>query len=579
MIRQQREVYTMMRFLPFPSFLLLIFLLAGVCLPPSRAVAQPVPETVAVHVIRGFDQEYTLQIGALGEDGRMMVDMGGLSRALRLMHRRDAGHLVVEQREGERVASCHLYDRNNFVRLDPAEPSGSTRLVHLKAPPRLRGETLYLQAADAARLMTIWLDRQVSYDPAENRIEAFLWSARPGSEYRNIGVVSPDDRTIGAVPSGPAKLKGVDVEELANGVVVRFRASGGASVASFIKPDANGMAYLTFQQAGGNPADFSRTFTRGLLKEIKAIPLPGGALQISMAFNTELFNLRSTSYRWDERTNSYVVSALTDADVSEVYRREKEKKIHDELVRDQEKWKFDTIVLDAGHGGKDPGAVGPAGTLEKEVVLNIVRDLGALIQKSWTDVNVVYTRTGDTFIPLKERGKIANRHDGKLFVSVHCNAARNRSAQGAEVYILGPHKNEAALEVAMLENAAIKQEEDYQQKYKGFSEEHMILSSLAQNAFTQQSTQAARLVLEGMQQKTSLNDRGVRQAGFMVLWTPSMPSILVEAGYLSNRSEERLLRRRSTQQAIARGIFNGLSRYRIHYEAQQLAAAGEVQKK
>ncbi|HED31038.1 MAG TPA: N-acetylmuramoyl-L-alanine amidase, partial [Prosthecochloris aestuarii] len=129
---------------------------------------------------------------------------------------------------------------------------------------------------------------------------------------------------------------------------------------------------------------------------------------------------------------------------------------------------------------------------------------------------------------------------------------------------------------AMMENAVIKQEADYEERYRGFSEEYTIISSLAQNAFTLQSTEAARYVLEGLQEKTKLNDRGVRQAGFVVLWTPSMPSILVEAGYLSNHEEERVLRQKSTQQAIAKGIFNGLDRYREQYERQQVAAASAM---
>ncbi|WP_232319751.1 N-acetylmuramoyl-L-alanine amidase [Prosthecochloris sp. HL-130-GSB] len=439
---------------------------------------------------------------------------------------------------------------------------------------------MYLPVTDAVRIFSLWIDRQITYDRRKASIEAFLWSAPPVSDDSRLGILSPEDRSIGAGIvksfSGPTRLNALEVDELANGVIIRIRATGSPAVASFIKPDKSGMAYLTFQQAAVDLSEFSRTFTMGLIREIKALPLGNGAVQLSLAFNTGMFTIKSTRYDWDSRSNSYTISALTNVDVSEVYRQEKEKRIRQELLQDQQKWKFDTIVLDAGHGGKDPGAIGPAGTQEKTVVLNIVRELGGLIQKEWPDVKVVYTRSDDTFIPLKDRGKIANRHDGKLFVSVHCNAAKNRSAKGAEVYILGPHKNDDALEVAMMENAVIKQEADYEERYRGFSEEYTIISSLAQNAFTLQSTEAARYVLEGMQEKTKLNDRGVRQAGFVVLWTPSMPSILVEAGYLSNHEEERVLRQKSTQQAIAKGIFNGLDRYREQYERQQVAAASAM---
>ncbi len=557
-------------------FMLLTVLSVGTAAAGPQA---PSPAVITVHAVKGFQQEYSLNVAALVEDDVLSVDMGSLARALRLIHRIDGAHMEIENTLDGKTSSCHIYQKNNFVRIDASGPSGETRVIHLKSAPVLRGEALYLHAADAARLFALWLDREVVYDRKNARIDAFLWSARPGSEVGSLGVVKPQDRDIRAVsaaaPAGPTALTELKINELVNGVVIRIKASGAESVASFIKPDAGGMAYLTFQNAKGDPSVFARSFSRGLLKEIKAIPLGGGAMQLSMAFNNTLFNLKSTQYRWDPKSNTYVISVLTDVDVQQVYRDEKEKRIQQGLIHDQQKWKFDAIVLDAGHGGKDPGAVGPAGTQEKQVVLNIVRELGRIIRKEWPDVNVIYTREDDRFIPLNQRGKIANRNDAKLFVSVHCNAAKNRTAQGAEVYILGPHKNDAALQVAMLENEAIKQEDGYEEKYKGFSEEHMILSSLAQSAFTQQSTALARHVLEGMEQKTSINGRGVRQAGFMVLWTPSMPSVLVEAGYLSNPREEKLLRQPGVQQDIAMGIYNGLSRYRQYYEQQQMAAIGE----
>ena len=540
---------------------------------------EPVATSVTVHAVKGFQQEYSLNVAAVIKDKVMSVDMGALARALRLIHKREGDHLVIENTLDGKSSFCHLYEKNNFVRIDAADPSGETRVIQLQSPPVLRGETLYLPVADAARMFALWLDREVSYDRKRGRIDAFLWSSRPGSEVGSIGVVKPQDRDIragsAARHTGLTELTAMKINELVNGVVIRIKATGAESVASFIKPDASGMAYLTFKNAKGDPSMFLRAFSKGLLKEIKAIPLGGGAMQLSMSFNNTLFNLKSTQYHWDARTNTYIISVLTDVDVQQAYRQEKLKSIQQGLLHDQQKWKFDTIVLDAGHGGRDPGAVGPGGTQEKDVVLNIVKELGQILQKEWPDVKVIYTRTDDRLIALKQRGKIANQNDAKLFVSVHCNAAKNRKAEGAEVYILGPHKNDAALEVAMLENAAIKQEEGYEEKYKGVSEEHMILSSLAQSAFTLQSTTVARHVLEGMEQKTSINGRGVRQAGFMVLWTPSMPSVLVEAGYLSNPKEEKLLRQAGVQRDIARGIYNGLVRYRQHYEQQQLASMGE----
>jgi N-acetylmuramoyl-L-alanine amidase len=175
---------------------------------------------------------------------------------------------------------------------------------------------------------------------------------------------------------------------------------------------------------------------------------------------------------------------------------------------------------------------------------------------------------------LHERGKIANQNGGKLFISVHCNASSSRSARGSEVYILGAHKTRASLDVAMLENSVIRQEADYTQAYKGFTEEFLIMSSMAQSAFARQSTSLAQHILNPGHRLAPDKRNGVRQAGFMVLWTPSMPSALVEVGYLSNPGEERILRDRQEQTKIAYAIFQGLQAYRKNYETSSMASMG-----
>jgi len=534
-------------------------------------------EKLSLHAVQGFQVEYTMDVQAVKLGGTVYVDISSMSRALRLLSKRDGGQLAIMYSDKGNKTVCRLIEGSNFVDFLPQNPGRPQRVVQLRSAPVLWKKSLWLRAVDAVRLFSLWMDREVVYDQQQGRIDAFLWSSQPDSKKSKVGIVRAEDRHISDGPAprykGPTTLNALEVSELANGVVIRIKATGSKSAASFIKPGKKSTASLTLQTAKGDPADFFRTFSQGLLKEIRAIPLGNGAVQIDISLNNEFYKVKSSEYQWDSATNTYVISIMSDIDVQAVYRAEKEKRIRQELARDLQKWKFDTIVLDAGHGGKDPGAVGKGGTREKDIVLRIVRYLGAVIKKEWPEIKVVYTRSDDRFIPLKQRGKIANRSDGKLFVSVHCNAAENRSAKGAEVYILGPHKNDAALRVAMLENAAIKQEEDYKNKYRGFSEEHTIMSSLAQNAFTLQSKDAARHVLEGMEKKTDINGRGVRQAGFMVLWTPSMPSLLVEAGYLSNSGEEKVLRQTNVQRNIASGIFNGLKRYRATYEKQQVASS------
>ncbi len=569
-----------------PGFAVFLVLLLTVILPGkghALSLENARSEKLSLHAVLDFKVRYTTGLKALRKNGAVYVDLRSMSRALRLYNTIEGNRLSVTWSDKGMKTICLLTAGSNFASVRDENATDVKRVFQMRTAPVLKDRSLWIRAEDAVRLYSLWMNRQISYNGKKGRIDAFLWSPRPDSVHSTVGIVNTEDRTTGPgfVPryTGPTTLTGLNVSELANGIIIKFKATGSKTPASYIKPDSLGNATLTFQHARGTPAELHRKFKGGFVKEIRAMPIGKGAMQIDIAFNTEFFNVKSSDFTWDPRTNTYKVMVMSDVDVKSVYRAEKEKRIAQDLSRDARKWLFDTIVLDAGHGGKDPGAIGPSGTREKDVVLNIVLYLGQIIRKEWPDVKVVYTRGNDRFIPLKQRGKIANRNDGKLFVSIHCNAARNRSARGAEVYILGPHKNKDALRVAMLENEAIKQEEDYEKRYEGFSEEHMIMSSLAQNAFTLQSKEAARYVLKGMMKKTRMNDRGVRQAGFMVLWTPSMPSVLVEAGYLSNREEEKMLRRLSFQKKIAVGIFDGLKLYRASYEKQRLASDMETKAK
>jgi N-acetylmuramoyl-L-alanine amidase len=329
---------------------------------------------------------------------------------------------------------------------------------------------------------------------------------------------------------------------------------------------------LQFEQTTPSPRLRFQRFNGALVRSITPQQKSGQPLHFTIVLDSRFQFVTPLEAQYDKASNRYELLVRTEANVEEILRREKEQHIAQTLSHDVAKWKLDTIVLDAGHGGKDPGAIGLRGTQEKDVVLNIVRDLGNFIEQQWSDVRVIYTRSNDTFVPLHERGRLANKSGGKLFISVHCNASPNRSARGSEVYILGAHKNSAALNVAMMENAVIRNEVDYQESYKGFSEEYLIMSSMAQSAFSRQSTLLAQQIIRPVAEKQEGNNRGVRQAGFMVLWTPSMPSALVEVGYISHPAEELLLRDRQRQKAVAYAIFKGIERYRKSYESNVMAA-------
>ncbi len=571
-------LHTLLRLRLFCAALLLMVLLMHPFMNILAATPRLSTESsVPLVVVAGTDQGYTIKVLAIRDGRTLVVDLESMARALRLSSRIDQGTLVVEEALNMEGSLCTVTAGNNFVRVIPRDTALPKRVIQLHSAPSLRESRIFLPVQQACRLFAVWLDRDIAYNVSSGRIDARLKSKRVTDPLGTIGTVR--DETKRAAAESPALpepaatvITGINVENRANGAIISFTASGHATEASLLKPDADGYLYLSLEKASCDTDALSKIYGSGIVKAINPKPFSGGGLQFTVALDTRSFVISSVEFQRDEKNNRYLLYIRSDADVEAIRRREKELRIAKVLSRDVEKWKLNTIVLDAGHGGKDPGALGGNGTREKDIALNIVHDLGAFISQKWPEVNVIYTRKDDTFIPLHERGRIANLGGGKLFISVHCNASLNRNARGSEVYILGLHKTKAALDVAMFENSVIRQEADYQQQYKGFSEEHLIMSTMAQNAFAKQSTTLAQDILRPVGKPSS--SRGVRQAGFMVLWTPSMPSTLVEVGYLSNPEEEMILRDRQAQARIAYGIFQGLQLYRKNYELSTTAAMG-----
>jgi N-acetylmuramoyl-L-alanine amidase len=220
-----------------------------------------------------------------------------------------------------------------------------------------------------------------------------------------------------------------------------------------------------------------------------------------------------------------------------------------------------TIILDAGHGGHDPGSIGLGKTREKDVTLSVVKKIGAYLNEHMPEINVVYTRTTDAFVPLEERGSIANRARGDLFISVHTNAARNRQAYGAEVFFLGIARTESALEVMKRENSVILLE-DPGSRSSELSEEELILYELNNIGYMSASQRLAELVDRQFSDRAGRRSRGVKQAGFIVLYHASMPAILVELGFVSNPTEEKYLMSDSGQNVLASAIFRAIREYK-----------------
>ncbi len=224
-----------------------------------------------------------------------------------------------------------------------------------------------------------------------------------------------------------------------------------------------------------------------------------------------------------------------------------------------------TLVIDAGHGGKDAGAVGRT-SKEKNINLSVALALGKMVEDNCPDVKVIYTRKKDVFVALDERANIANRAKADLFISIHTNSTPGRTGpRGAETYTLGMHRAADNLEVAKRENSVITLESNYEQKYEGFdpnSSESYIIFELMQDRNMAQSVRLARMVQEQFRVTAKRLDKGVHQAGFLVLRATSMPGVLVELGYINNPSEETYLNTQAGIAAMAKSIYKAIVAYR-----------------
>lgn len=225
--------------------------------------------------------------------------------------------------------------------------------------------------------------------------------------------------------------------------------------------------------------------------------------------------------------------------------------------------KIKTIVIDAGHGGKDPGALGKT-SKEKEVTLAIALELKRILKENQPNINVIMTRDDDTFIELHKRAEHVSKHEADFFVSIHCNANKNKEAHGSETYVLGAHKSDANLDVVMRENSVILMEDGYKEVYEGFDPNSVpsyIYFQYLTNVHLEQSVKMANKVQSQFAERVGRKDRGVKQAGYLVLWRASKPAILVETGFISNKEEETFLNSDNGKTYMASAIYRAIKEY------------------
>ena len=353
------------------------------------------------------------------------------------------------------------------------------------------------------------------------------------------------------------------LEVKSNGMLIRIPiAQPLHDFESWLKQD--GWLYVTIADAKADIDAINRIKPVGLIKKIVAIQSPT-SVQLTFKISGKI---ASSEIIKDESSNDILISLRTPGSEEKLLLEKKQREVQADLDNQRKRWGLDVIVLDAGHGGRDYGAIGVTKVKEKDITLGITLKLGKLLEKNLKDVRVVYTRKDDSFVELHRRGQIANEANGKLFISIHCNSLRRKPSptSGFEVYLLRPGRTEDAIEIAERENAVIELEEGYERRYQKLTEENFILVAMAQSAHVKASEYFADIAQQELEDNTDIPNRGVKQAGFLVLVGASMPNVLVETAYLSNRDDERYLKSEAGQHKIAEALFKAIRKYKEEYE-------------
>jgi len=287
---------------------------------------------------------------------------------------------------------------------------------------------------------------------------------------------------------------------------------------------------------------------------------------------TKLIKIRKAVMRLSTKIrgfNNILISAVIMASITMPMN------VSGQAVPTEKEW---VVVIDAGHGGRDPGTHG-AKAKEKDINLSVALKTGRYISEYLKDVKVIYTRDDDTYPGLDERANVANRNKADIFISIHSNWWSDQRVTGSETYVLGQTMDEANLRVAMKENSVITFEENYETKYEGYdpnSVESFIIFSLMQNTYLKQSTGFASMLQQQFKERVGRKDRGVRQAGFLVLWRTTMPAVLVELGYLSNPEEEKFLMSEQGQDYLASAIFRAFRDYKESIDSRSGLKNGQA---
>jgi len=413
-------------------------------------------------------------------------------------------------------------------------------IIHMISPAIQAGQEIFVPVHSFNDILSRYIYTDLNYTFVED--DHPLIFAVPADQ--------PKQQVVTADP-GEVFIQDIDFEEKKNGTVIILKTNGNFSSQdySYFFKD-NNYYYFTIYKCKGNVERFSEQNPTSSIAYTKLISSENST-QIIFKLNED-FN--SSDVHFDPNTKEFTISLFLPLNEA----------IKEKIATAKKAWIVDTIVLDPGHGGKDPGTPGRWNFMhEKDIVLDVVLRLGRLLEKE-TDLNVVYTRKTDTFPPLWKRTQIANQSNGKLFLSFHVNAAESKYARGFEIYLLRPGRSDEAIKVAEAENAVIKLEsQEDQKKYENYDNISNIIANMIHSSNMKDSEVFAEILSNNFSQKVKQKNRGVKQAGFYVLVGASMPKVLIELGYNSNWSEAKRLNTRRYRQLIAETIFNSIVEFKI----------------
>lgn len=350
--------------------------------------------------------------------------------------------------------------------------------------------------------------------------------------------------------TGSFNIFGFSMDEKANGTLVTIKSK--KRIPSYKSSFKDDILTLKFRKVNVDTAKLNFSSGNGLVKQFSSKNV-GEDCEIYFKLGKEF-------------TASDVLNVENSNDIQITLHN---KIFEDKSEKDKEKWVFDVVVIDAGHGGVDAGAIGVGGVKEKDVNLSVALKLGKLLEENMKDIKVVYTRKTDTQVDLYKRGKIANENDGKIFISIHCNSTPKKpsDAEGFEIYLLRPGRTQEAITIAERENSVIQYEEN-PNRYQKLTDENFILVNMAHSTYMKYSEKFAEMLDKQLTANLKLSSRGVKQAGFYVLVGASMPNVLIETGFLSNTEDAAFLKSKEGQQKIAESIFQALKNFKQFYDKQ-----------